>query len=232
MEDGLETKNVITGNLGANTRQSFSGLTSDATPSTYWLVNGDNYVERNIAAGSTHYGIWFFPEPKVRGASEFEPGSAGICPQGVPLWHFQHNEGHNNGRYGLRIFTGRSPHNGEGMPGFYPKTALPCAPVSPQNQFKIARFGNQYSWRNGKNGITVGSVAAVQIVDAVVADNNMIGIEMTGADGVGSSLGHGDEAARSVGYEQDHRCEDHRPPTAVPSVRSHLPAKHPLQGRC
>ena len=46
----------------------------------------------------------------------------------------------------------------------------------------------QYSWRNGKNGITVGSVAAVQIVDAVVADNNMRGIEMTGADGVASSL--------------------------------------------
>ena len=54
VEDGLETKNVITGNLGANTRQNFVGLTSDATPATYWLVNGDNYVERNIAAGSTH----------------------------------------------------------------------------------------------------------------------------------------------------------------------------------
>ena len=53
---GLETKNIITGNLGANTRQLFVGLNSDATPSTYWLVNGDNYVERNIAAGSTHYG--------------------------------------------------------------------------------------------------------------------------------------------------------------------------------
>ena len=54
VEDGLETKNVITGNLGANTRELFVGLTSDATPATYWLVNGDNYVERNIAAGSTH----------------------------------------------------------------------------------------------------------------------------------------------------------------------------------
>ena len=54
MEDGLESKNVITGNLGANTREMFTGLTSDATPSIYWLVNGDNYVERNIAAGGTH----------------------------------------------------------------------------------------------------------------------------------------------------------------------------------
>jgi hypothetical protein len=54
VEDGVETKNVITGNLGANTRELFVGLTSDATPATFWLVNGDNFVERNIAAGSTH----------------------------------------------------------------------------------------------------------------------------------------------------------------------------------
>ena len=50
--------------------------------------------------------------------------------QGVPLYHFKDNEAHNNGRYGLRIFTGLSPHNGEGMPGFYPKAVDPCAPVS------------------------------------------------------------------------------------------------------
>lgn len=184
VEDGLETKNVITGNLGANTRQNFVGLNSDQTPATYWLVNGDNYVERNIAAGSTHYGTWFFPEPKVRGASEFEPGAKHICPQGTPIFHFADNEGHNNGRYGLRIFTGMSQHNGEGMPGFYPKSSDPCAPVAATNQFKIARFERQYSWRNGKNGITVGSVAALQLIDAVVADNNMRGIELTGADGV------------------------------------------------
>jgi len=54
VEDGLETKNVITGNLGANARENFVGLTSDATPAIYWLVNGDNYFERNIAAGGTH----------------------------------------------------------------------------------------------------------------------------------------------------------------------------------
>jgi len=184
VEDGVETKNVITGNLGANTRESFTGLTSDATPATYWLVNGDNYVERNIAAGSTHYGFWFFPEPKVRGTSEFDPGCSDICPQGIPVYRFADNEAHNNGRYGLRIFTGRSPHNGEGMPGFYPVTARSCDPVGPNNTFAISRFERQYSWRNGKNGISFGSVAAVHIVDAVVADNCMRGIEGTGADGL------------------------------------------------
>ena len=75
-------------------------------------------------------GFWFFPEPKVRGASEFEPGMDLVCPMGIPLLWFADNEAHNNGRYGLRIFTGLSPHNGEGMPGFYPKAVDPCAPVS------------------------------------------------------------------------------------------------------
>ena len=69
VEDGIETKNIITHNLGANTRQSFAGLTVDQTPATYWFVNPDNYVASNIASGSTHYGFWFFPEPKVRRAT-------------------------------------------------------------------------------------------------------------------------------------------------------------------
>ena len=43
--DGIETKNIITGNLIANTRPSFAMLTTDATPASYWLVNGDNYVD-------------------------------------------------------------------------------------------------------------------------------------------------------------------------------------------
>ena len=54
VEDGLETKNIITGNLAALTRELFVGLSTDATPSSYWLVNGDNYVSDNIAAGSSH----------------------------------------------------------------------------------------------------------------------------------------------------------------------------------
>lgn len=35
IEDGVETKNIIIGNLGANTRELFVGLNSDATPATF-----------------------------------------------------------------------------------------------------------------------------------------------------------------------------------------------------
>ena len=186
VEDGLESKNVITGNLAAVTRESFVGLSTDATPASYWLVNGDNVVANNIAAGSSHYGFWFFPESKVRGASEFEDGAEHVCPQGIPITWFDGNEAHNNHRYGLRIFTGTN-HNGEGLPGWYPRATDPCEPVSEHNPFEPSNFTNMFSWRNGQNGISFGSVAALRIIDAVVADNVMRGIESLGAEG--SSLG-------------------------------------------
>ena len=144
-------------------------------------------------------GFWFFPESKVRGASEFEPGASQVCPQGVPISHHNNNEAHNNGKYGLRIFTGRN-HNGEGLPGFYPRTLDACAPVSATNTFAPAEFKGQFSWRNGHNGITFGSVAALRIIDAVVADNVMRGVEGLGADGVVNGVGSSITKLRGWGW--------------------------------
>ena len=141
--------------------------------------------------GSTHYGFCFFPEPKVRGASEGEPGVSSICPQGVPLLRFADNEAHSNGKYGLRIFTNGIADGdcsgGRCLPGYYPKLR-PCEAVGPNNEFQTASFVRQFSWRNGKNGITVGSAAALHLVDAVVADNCERGSEITGADRIITGL--------------------------------------------
>ena len=125
----------------------------------------------------------------MKGSSEFEPGANRVCPQGIPIYWFNNNEAHNNGRYGLRIFTGKSGR-GEGRDGFYPKSVDPCAAVSADNLFadEGATFQRQFSWRNAQNGITFGSVASLHLSDAVVADNNMRGIEGVGADGVNIGL--------------------------------------------
>ena len=48
-------------------------------------------------------------------------------------------------------------------------------------------FERLYSWRNGRNGMTVGSVGGFQLIDAVLADNNERGIEILGADSAASS---------------------------------------------
>ena len=89
----------------------------------------------------------------MRGASEFEVGAQRVCPQGTPITFMDGNEAHNNGKYGLRIFTGTN-HNGEGLPGFYPRKVDSCAPVSERNPFEPAVFSNFFSWRNGMIGIT------------------------------------------------------------------------------
>ena len=50
VEDGIETKNIITHNLGANTRQSFAGLTVDQTPATCAASGGSNRPPPTTAA--------------------------------------------------------------------------------------------------------------------------------------------------------------------------------------
>ncbi len=60
----------------------------------------------------------------------------------------------------------------------------PCASVSTSNPYEPAKFRRQFSWRNGKNGVTIGSVAAIHLIDMVVADNNKVGFEFVGADGI------------------------------------------------
>ena len=52
LEDGIETRNVIRGNLVMGTRASGGLLKSDATPASFWITNPDNVVEGNAAAGS------------------------------------------------------------------------------------------------------------------------------------------------------------------------------------
>lgn len=153
-------------------------LNVDMTPATFWITNPDNYVERNIAAGSTHYGFWFFPEPHIRGASETEPGASAVCPQGIPLLWWADNEAHSNGRYGLRV------HSPLRLGGYYPKERDDCAEASATNRYQDAMFQRQFSWRNTKNGMTITSVAAFYLIDAISADNCQRAIEMVGADGM------------------------------------------------
>ena len=58
IEDSVETKNVISHNLGVLTRASNALLNTDQTPATFWITNTDNDFEGNAAAGSDNYGFW------------------------------------------------------------------------------------------------------------------------------------------------------------------------------
>ncbi|MEL6476472.1 MAG: G8 domain-containing protein [Pseudomonadota bacterium] len=62
-EDGTETGNVLTGNLGFNTRSADPDnavIRSDVGQvSTFWVENGDNHLISNHAGGSESSGFWF-----------------------------------------------------------------------------------------------------------------------------------------------------------------------------
>ena len=59
IEDAIETKNVIDGNLIIGTNRSWSLLNSDQTPASIWITNPDNVIINNRAAGSDRYGYWY-----------------------------------------------------------------------------------------------------------------------------------------------------------------------------
>ena len=61
IEDGIETKNILTGNLGILVRPVWSLLHVDMTPTVFWITNPDNVFISNVAAGGSHDGFWIRP---------------------------------------------------------------------------------------------------------------------------------------------------------------------------
>jgi hypothetical protein len=59
IEDAIETKNYIKGNLIIKTMRSWSLLNTDQTPACFWITHPDNIFIENHAAGSDRYGYWY-----------------------------------------------------------------------------------------------------------------------------------------------------------------------------
>ena len=77
MEDGIETGNIVRYNLGILVTPSSSTLNVDITPAAYWVVNANNTVSHNAAAGGSHFGYWYqlFEHPE---GPNYTPD---ICPR-------------------------------------------------------------------------------------------------------------------------------------------------------
>ena len=112
IEDGIEENNIVRRNLAVYTRQSSSLLNPDVTPASYWIVNPNNQIYENAAAGGTHFGFWFRIQRHPDGPSE----TTSYCSNNVPLGVFRDNSAHTFGWYGLWIFS---------MDGYFPKDGTP-----------------------------------------------------------------------------------------------------------
>ncbi|KAG2432951.1 hypothetical protein HXX76_008679 [Chlamydomonas incerta] len=153
LEDGIETGNIIEGNLGFSTKASPALLNTDTTPATFWITNPNNTYRNNVAAGSDAYGYWVRLLDHPEGPSY----TTSVCPKFTPLGRFENNVAHSNIFYGLRVH-----------PEYYPKKE-PCA----DNKFQQvpAVFNGLTTYKNGVKGAIATQVGMVVFANITAADN-------------------------------------------------------------
>ena len=164
LEDGNEQFNIIQDNLGIFVRASSSLLNVDITPATFWVVNANNIVRRNAAAGGTHFGFWYRLPKNPTGPSF----TRSMCPQKQRVLEFADNTAHSFGWYGLWVFR-----------HYFPSPSGQCG----DKEHAPAHFVRFLSWRN-ERGVEFGETGSVQLIDSVIMDNELAGVEIVELDSV------------------------------------------------
>lgn len=180
IEDGKEENNIIRRNLAVYTKQSSSLLNPDVTPAAFWIVNPNNQVYENSAAGGTHFGFWYRIQKHPDGPSE----DFGYCSNNVPLGVFRDNSAHSFGWYGLWIFS---------MAGYFPKDGTPEGGYCNGENYVPAVYERFTAWRCERGAEVVFS-GPVQFKDFKVLDNEKAGLEFVEVDG-----GYGDQGPGAFG---------------------------------
>jgi hypothetical protein len=163
LEDGAETDNIISGNLGLGTRSVDEGLLpSDRRAATFWITNPDNVVRNNVAAGSEGIGFWYALPEHPTGLSE----SDSIWPRRTPLGAFDGNVAHSNGDVGLNVDHGPRP-NGHTEATWY---APVVDPSDEDSDPVVADFSDLTAYYNRDRGVWLRGSDHV-VSGAVLADN-------------------------------------------------------------
>ena len=164
LEDGIETGNTFSGNLGVLTKVPPLGkrlLPTDATPATFWMTNPDNTWRGNVAAGSEGHGFWLALPEHPTGLST----TAGVWPQYVPLREFAGNVAHSNRIHALHADDGPAP-DGTTRTTFY----LPRQDRNDPTTSVTAEFRDFVAWKNVVRGAWLRGANLV-MKGGVLADN-------------------------------------------------------------
>ena len=97
VEDGIETGNTYTENVGLIAHRAFSLLNTDQTPAVFWITNPNNNFIRNRAVGGHSFGFWFDAPTHPTGPS----ADASVYCRNQPLGVFDGNVAHSNGDSGF-----------------------------------------------------------------------------------------------------------------------------------
>ena len=174
LEDGIETRNTFSGNLGMLTRVPPAGkrlLASDASPATFWMTNPDNTWRDNVAAGSEGHGFWLALPQHPTGLST----TTAVLPQYVPLREFAGNVSHSNRMTGLHADDGPAP-DGTTRTTFYTPRRDPndAATLVTAELVDFVAWKNVFrgAWLRGTDLVMKGGVLADNRIGATFAATN------------------------------------------------------------
>jgi hypothetical protein len=205
LEDAVERRNVIEGNLALTMRAAAAGkalkvhetAVFQAGPSGFWLTNPDNTVRGNHAAEALGNGFWMAYPRKPTGPSANVP----MLPDRLPFGAFDDNVAHSNAQPGINLDWAPSDEAGNVTPNKY----IPTVDGSENrwdNQIRAAMRRNVF-YKNGSGTIANSAsgfwnrISRPDYTQWVAADN--VGVQFGGAgdDGViansllvGKSLNH------------------------------------------
>jgi len=164
-EDGAETDNLVSGNLGLVTRRPAEGerlLPSDASPATFWITNPDNTVRGNVAAGSEATGFWLaYPEHPTGLSTD-----ATVWPRRTPLGEFSGNVAHSNGGDGLHVDGGPRPDGNTETTVYEPREN----PADGRSRIVPAQFTGFTAYKNRNRGAWIRG-GHLLVTDSTFADH-------------------------------------------------------------
>jgi hypothetical protein len=171
LEDGNETRNTFSGNLGLLTKIPPAGrrlLASDERPATFWMTNPDNTWRDNVAAGSEGYGFWLALPEHPTGLST----TASVWPQHLPLREFARNVSHSNRINGLHADDGPAPDGTTRTAFYFPRrerTDASTAVTAELVEFVAWKNVVRGAWIRGANIVMKGGVLADNRIGATFA---------------------------------------------------------------
>lgn len=199
LEDGAETGNVLTGNLGLMARKSapeFRLLPTDGGglgPSIFWITNPDNVIEDNVAASSQGSGFWYSLPEHPTGPSYQIFDGANMWPRRTPLGSFKGNLAHSNANDGLHVDRGPAALTLAAETTSYRPRSNPADPRSAPvqavfEQFSAYKHRAAAAWFRGDNTVLRGALLVDNAVGVTFASRTS-GLEQSVVVGESANFG-------------------------------------------
>ena len=193
LEDAVERRNVLEGNLALMTRmpastqllQQHEAQPFEGGPSGFWLTNPDNIVRNNHAGDAHGNGFWMAFPDKPLGLSK----AVATLPNQTPMGVFERNTAHSAREPGLLLEQAPFDDAGNTRPTSFRPKALDGTP-SKHTLSLITSFKNMGGgYRNRGGGISYAQWVSADNVGTHMAGSSDTGVISNGLF-IGYSLNH------------------------------------------